>query len=137
VRVDAGVEEGSLVSEYYDPLVAKLLVVAEDRPQALARLARALDELEVGGIQTTLPFDRWLLEQPDFADGTGLSTDLVDRLWQPVELVSVAALRAAELAAMAAAQSETASATPSADGDGRADDPWWRAGIQEATERVG
>ena len=69
VRVDAGVEEGSVVSEHYDPLVAKLLVVAEDRPTALARLRRALDELEVGGIQTTLPFHRWLLDQPDFADG--------------------------------------------------------------------
>ncbi|MEX2548291.1 MAG: biotin carboxylase N-terminal domain-containing protein [Chloroflexota bacterium] len=136
VRVDAGVEEGSEVSEHYDPLIAKLLVVAEDRPEALARLARALDELEVGGIQTTLPFDRWLLHQPDFADATGLSTDLVDRLWQPLELVSVAALRAAELAAVAATSSSTEAAPPPADGDGRADDSWWRAGIQEATERL-
>ena len=92
-----------LVSEHYDPLVAKIMVVAEDRPAAIARMRRALDDLEVGGIQTTLPFDRWLLHQPDFAAATGLSTDLVDRLWQPIELVSVAALRAAELAAVAAA----------------------------------
>lgn len=137
VRVDAGVEEGSTVSEHYDPLVAKLLVVAQDRPHALARMRRALDELEVGGIQTTLPFDRWLLLQPDFADATGLSTDLVDRLWQPLELVSVAALRAAELAAVAAAASPVANPVRLADGDGRVDDGWWRAGIREATERLG
>ncbi len=81
VRLDAGVEEGSVVSSAYDPLLAKLMVVAADRPSALAGLARALDEFEIGGVQTTLPFDRWLLGQPDFAEATGLSTDLVQRLW--------------------------------------------------------
>ena len=54
--VDAGVEEGSVVTSNYDPLVAKLMVVAEDRPGAIARLARALDEFVIGGVQTTLPF---------------------------------------------------------------------------------
>jgi acetyl/propionyl-CoA carboxylase alpha subunit len=138
VRVDSGVEEGSVVSEHYDPLVAKLLVVADDRPAALARLRRALDELEVGGIQTTLPFDRWLLDQPDFAEATGLSTDLVDRLWQPIELVSVAALRAAELAARASIADTFGGQTGEEPRprDGRADDEWWRAGIAEATERL-
>jgi len=141
VRVDAGVEEGSLVSEHYDPLVAKLLVVAEDRPHALARLARALDEFEISGIQTTLPFHRWLLQQPEFAAATGLSTDLVDRLWQPTELVSVAALRATELAARAALHAPgTAVAVAHGDAQHRQDrsggDTWWRAGITEATERL-
>lgn len=143
VRIDAGVEEGSVVSEHYDPLVAKLLVVAEDRSLALARLDRALDEFEVGGIQTTLPFHRWLLRQPDFADGTGLSTDLVERLWQPIELVSVAALRAAELAAAAHSSAAMRAAAGAADAghgtgtvNGRIDDAWWRAGISEATERL-
>ena len=113
VRVDSGFEQGSVISDSYDPLVAKILVVAEDRPRAIARMDRALDELEVGGIQTTLPFHRWLLGQPDFADATGLSTDMVDRTWQPTELVSVAALRAAELAARAAAGT-TAGPAPAA-----------------------
>ena len=138
IRLDSGVEEGSVVSEHYDPLVAKLLVVADDRPSALARLRRALGELEVGGIQTTLPFDRWLLGQADFAQATGLSTDLVDRLWQPIELVSVAALRAAELAATAASapsrESEQRGANHSGPQNGGADDAWWQAGIAEATE---
>jgi acetyl/propionyl-CoA carboxylase alpha subunit len=135
VRVDAGVEEGSVVSEHYDPLVAKLLVVDTDRPSALARLKRSLDELDVGGIQTTLPFHRWLIEQPGFADATDLSTDMVERLWRPTELVSVAALRAAELAA-AAAKASTERPTVDAIRDGRhgAADSWWQAGIAEATE---
>jgi acetyl/propionyl-CoA carboxylase alpha subunit len=141
VRLDSGIEEGSVVSEHYDPLIAKLLVVAEDRPAAIARLRRALGELEIGGIQTTLPFHRWLLEQPDFADGTGLATDLVDRTWVPTELVSVAALRAAELASRAAVGTPAAGESNGATATGAAtaaaaatavDDGWWRAGIDES-----
>jgi acetyl/propionyl-CoA carboxylase alpha subunit len=140
VRVDAGVEEGSIVSEHYDPLVAKLLVVAADRDAAIARMARALDELEVGGIQTTLPFHRWLLGQPGFAGASDLSTDMVERLWRPMELVSVAALRAAELAAatavIAGRESRPASGGDDGTHDGRhaSADAWWRAGVAEATE---
>ncbi|MGH2466343.1 MAG: biotin carboxylase N-terminal domain-containing protein, partial [Candidatus Limnocylindrales bacterium] len=66
VRVDGWVEAGTRITSDYDPLLAKILVVAPDRPAALARLGRALDELEVGGLQTTLPFDRWLVEEPAF-----------------------------------------------------------------------
>jgi acetyl/propionyl-CoA carboxylase alpha subunit len=134
IRIDAGVEAGSVVSQHYDPLIAKLMVVAEDRRLAIARMRRALDELEVAGIQTTLPFDRWLFGQPGFVEATGLSTDLVDRLWDPTELVSVAALRAAELAARAG-QHAVAEAPGPAAGPGAAD-AWWRAGIAEATDRV-
>jgi acetyl/propionyl-CoA carboxylase alpha subunit len=140
VRVDAGVEEGSVVSQHYDPLIAKLMVVADDRPAAVARMRRALAETEVAGIQTTLPFDRWLFHQEGFVDASDLSTDFVDRLWQPSELVSVAALRAAELAARArvenAAQGSERPERP--DGAGEAvEDTWWRAGIAAATERLG
>jgi acetyl/propionyl-CoA carboxylase alpha subunit len=134
VRVDAGVEEGSVVSEHYDPLVAKLMVVGSDRAAALARLDRALDEFEIGGIQTTLPFHRWLVRQQSFAEATGLATDLVDRTWQPTELVSVAALRAAELAAAALAVITEAPSGRDAH-TGASDDAWWRAGILESTER--
>ncbi len=135
VRLDAGVEEGSVVSSAYDPLLAKLMAVAADRPAALARLGRALDEFEIGGVQTTLPFDRWLLVQPDFAAATGLSTDLVQRLWVPGQEISTAALRAAELAALASLDSVPG--TPLAGTSGQTDGTspaWWGAGITEATE---
>ena len=135
VRLDSGVEEGSVVSSAYDPLLAKLMVVAADRPLALARLGRALDEFEIGGVQTTLPFDRWLLGQPDFSEATGLSTDLVQRLWIPAQEVSAAALRATELAALASLDSRLSAPRPAAtvENDGAAP-AWWRAGITEATE---
>jgi acetyl/propionyl-CoA carboxylase alpha subunit len=140
VRVDSGVGEGSSVSSDYDPLLAKLMVVAGDRPSALARLGRALDEFEVGGVQTTLPFHRWLLGEPAFATGADLSTNLVDRLWDPAPLVSRAALRAAELAARADVEHPPHSAAASVGQPPTppVDDPagaWWGAGIGEATER--
>jgi acetyl/propionyl-CoA carboxylase alpha subunit len=136
VRVDAGVEEGSIVSSDYDPLLAKLMVVADDRPQAVARLARALDEFEIGGLQTTLPFHRWLVEQPGFAAAGDLSTDYVARNWRPADVVSVAALRAAELAALVASDGGAAARPVPAPANGVAASAWWRAGIVEATENL-
>jgi acetyl-CoA carboxylase biotin carboxylase subunit len=50
-------------------MISKLAAWAEDRPRAVARMRRALAEYVVAGIRTTLPFFRWLLEQPDFAAG--------------------------------------------------------------------
>ncbi len=135
VRVDAGVEEGSVVSPNYDPLLAKLMVVADDRQAAIGRLAGALGEFEIGGLQTTLPFHRWLVAQPGFADAEDLATDYVARRWQPADLVSVAALRAAELAALAARDGRLgAGPVAQARLDGLAAPAWWRAGITEATE---
>ncbi len=94
VRIDSGVEEGAVISDSYDPLLAKLQVVGPDRASALARLRRALAEFEVGGIQTTLPFHRWLAEHPPFVEGN-LRTDLVERDWRPEPLRAAAAARAA------------------------------------------
>jgi acetyl/propionyl-CoA carboxylase alpha subunit len=64
VRVDAGVEEGDEVGLSYDPMIAKLVAHGSDRREALTILAAALDETEVGGITTNLPFLRWLVSHP-------------------------------------------------------------------------
>ena len=56
----------------YDPLIAKLMVHAADRDAAIDRLRRALDEMEIGGIQTTLPFHRFVARDPSFRAGTAL-----------------------------------------------------------------
>ncbi|HEX8940232.1 MAG TPA: biotin carboxylase N-terminal domain-containing protein [Candidatus Limnocylindrales bacterium] len=97
VRVDTALEEGDVVPSEYDPLVAKLLVFAEDRETALARLSRAAAEVEVGGIQTTLPFIRFAAGDPSFAAGD-LSTDWVAGHWDGAR-ERQRALRAAQLAA--------------------------------------
>ncbi|HZC32893.1 MAG TPA: biotin carboxylase N-terminal domain-containing protein, partial [Candidatus Bathyarchaeia archaeon] len=60
VRLDTAVAAGERVAPDYDPLIAKILVVDADRPAAIGRLVRALDETLITGIQTTLPFHRWV-----------------------------------------------------------------------------
>jgi acetyl-CoA carboxylase biotin carboxylase subunit len=78
IRNDAGVYEGSEVSIHYDPMLAKLIVWAADRPRALDRLGRALAELRVEGIRTTKPLFQALLADPDFRAGN-LDIAMLDR----------------------------------------------------------
>ena len=69
VRVDSGVRVGSEVAEIYDPMIAKLCVWDLDRERARARMLRALDEMEVGGVSTLIGFHRALLTEPCFIAG--------------------------------------------------------------------
>ena len=80
VRVDSSLYTGLQVPLFYDPLLAKLIVWGRDRPQAIARLRRALTEYQIVGVRTTLPFVRWLLEQPRFI-AADLSTDFIAEEW--------------------------------------------------------
>jgi acetyl-CoA/propionyl-CoA carboxylase biotin carboxyl carrier protein len=66
--VDSGVEAGSEVAGYYDPLLAKLIVHGVDREHARQRMLRALDEYEIGGVETLLGFHRALLRRPCFVE---------------------------------------------------------------------
>ena len=69
VRVDSGVAAGSEVSPHYDPLLLKLIAHGRDRAEALARMERALAELEVGGVRTNTGFHRALLTQEAVREG--------------------------------------------------------------------
>jgi acetyl-CoA carboxylase biotin carboxylase subunit len=69
IRDDSGTEAGLEVPIFYDPMISKLVVWADDRPQAVSRMRRALTEYSVAGIKTTVPFFRWLVEQPEFLNG--------------------------------------------------------------------
>ncbi|MBU4305986.1 MAG: acetyl-CoA carboxylase biotin carboxylase subunit [Candidatus Omnitrophica bacterium] len=69
VRVDSHLYAGYSVPPYYDSLIAKLIVHADDRKQAIARMRRALGEFIVGGIKTTIPFHLRVLANPDFQKG--------------------------------------------------------------------
>src|SRR4051812_37340494 len=76
IRDDSGVEAGNDVPIYYDPMISKLIAWAEDRPAAVDRMRRALDEYVVSGIKTTLPFFSWLFSQREFLDGAFHTTYL-------------------------------------------------------------
>ncbi len=79
VRNDGGVAAGDTVPVFYDSMIAKLVAWAETRPEAVARLSRALAEYDVLGIRTTIPFFLWLVRQPDFLEGQ-FETTYLDRL---------------------------------------------------------
>ena len=80
IRDESGTGAGLDVPIFYDPLISKLVAWAEDRPQAIARMRRALGEYLVTGIKTTLPFFDWLLAQPEFLEGRFHTTYLDDVL---------------------------------------------------------
>jgi acetyl-CoA/propionyl-CoA carboxylase, biotin carboxylase, biotin carboxyl carrier protein len=69
IRVDQGVEEGDEVPVAYDPLIAKLIAYEETREKALDALAAALRETDVRGVETNLPFLRWLVAHPELRAG--------------------------------------------------------------------
>jgi acetyl-CoA carboxylase biotin carboxylase subunit len=69
VRVDTHIEDGAVIPPNYDSLLAKLVVWDSDRPSAIDRALRALSELEVVGVPTTIPVARDILRTEEFADG--------------------------------------------------------------------
>jgi acetyl-CoA carboxylase biotin carboxylase subunit len=69
VRIDSAVYQGYVIPPYYDSLVGKLIVQGKTRAECLMRLRRALDEMVVEGIETTLPLFRALVREPDIIDG--------------------------------------------------------------------
>jgi acetyl-CoA/propionyl-CoA carboxylase, biotin carboxylase, biotin carboxyl carrier protein len=87
VRLDAGYGRGDTVSQFYDNLVAKLVVWGHDREAARRRMLRAIEETVITGVATTLPADVAILSHPDFAAATH-STNWVE---QTLDLSSVTA----------------------------------------------
>lgn len=69
VRDDGGIYEGSEISIYYDPMISKLCAYGRDRTDAIEKMRRALMEYQVGGIKTTLPFFREIMDDEVFVAG--------------------------------------------------------------------
>jgi len=85
VRWDSHAEVGYAVPPNYDSLVGKLIVHAPTRDQAMARMRRALDELKIEGIQTTIPLHRRIFRNGDFAGGR-VDTTWVERVLMPARI---------------------------------------------------
>lgn len=86
VRVDTGVESGDVISGSFDSMVAKLIVTGATREEALARSRRALDEMQVEGLPTVLPFHRKIVNDPAFigdvaANKFGIYTRWIETEW--------------------------------------------------------
>jgi len=78
LRTDTGVEAGASITPYYDPMIAKLIAWGGDRPAALARLASALDEVEIAGLRTNVEFLARTVRSRAFA-AAELDTGLIER----------------------------------------------------------
>lgn len=85
VRVDDGFVEGMDIPIYYDPMIAKLVTFGKDREEAIERMIRAIDDYQITGIQTTLPFGKFVMQHEAFRSGN-FDTHFVKNYFKPDSL---------------------------------------------------
>lgn len=85
VRVDDGFEEGMTIPVFYDPMIAKLIVHGKDRETAIRRMIRAIDDYQITGVKTTLPFCRFVMNHEAFTSGN-FTTHFVQNYFSPDKL---------------------------------------------------
>lgn len=101
IRVDDGFEEGMEIPIYYDPMIAKLITYGKNREEAIERMIRAIDDYEITGVETTLPFCKYVLQHETFTSGN-FDTHFVKNHFTP-ESLSTEITEEAEIAALFAA----------------------------------
>lgn len=139
VREDSGVYEGWNVPLDYDPMLAKLIVHASDRPSAIARMRRALDEYFIGGIKSNLPLFRRILDHPDFV-AARIDTGFLDRMLSTkppsADVDGLSAIAAVSAALFAATAATNGGNQRRRDDQKKADSQAWkRAARMEALDR--
>ena len=82
VRVDDGFEQGMAIPIYYDPMIAKLITHAATRQESIDKMVRAIDEYQISGVQTTLPFCRFVMLHEAFTSGN-FDTHFVKQYFTP------------------------------------------------------
>ncbi|ALJ00635.1 acetyl-CoA carboxylase biotin carboxylase subunit [Rufibacter tibetensis] len=103
VRVDDGFEEGMEIPIYYDPMIAKLVTYGKDREEAIEKMIRAIEEYQITGIETTLPFGKFVMQHEAFRSGN-FDTKFIERYFQdPCVLKPSSSPDEAEIAAVLAA----------------------------------
>ncbi|AKD04837.1 acetyl-CoA carboxylase biotin carboxylase subunit [Pontibacter korlensis] len=85
VRVDDGFEQGMDIPIYYDPMIAKLVTFGKDRQEAIDKMLRAIEEYQITGIETTLPFGTYVLQHEAFVSGN-FDTKFIERYFTPEAL---------------------------------------------------
>jgi acetyl-CoA carboxylase biotin carboxylase subunit len=142
VRLDDGVYPGWTVPTDYDPLLGKVIVWAENRAEAIARMRRALDEYYISGIKTNVAFFKRLLAEPEFVRGE-VHTRWLDELLQRApaprgSATAETAARAEDAALVAAALwhgSKNGAARPTAT-DGPGESRWKNEGRAALLDRA-
>lgn len=82
IRIDDGYEEGMPIPIYYDPMIGKLVAWGQNRNEAIARLSNAIDHFRINGIETTLPFGKWAIQQEAFIKGQ-FDTGFIPKYYKP------------------------------------------------------
>ena len=82
IRVDDSFEEGMEIPMYYDPMIAKLIVHGKDRTEAIAKMKNAIDQYQIKGIKTTLPFGHFVMQHPNFISGN-FDTHFIPNFYKP------------------------------------------------------
>jgi acetyl-CoA carboxylase, biotin carboxylase subunit len=100
IRVDDGFEQGMDIPIYYDPMIAKLIAHAPTRTEAIAKLTQAINDFQIVGIETTLAFGRWAINQPAFVQGK-FDTHFIAKYYKPeyLQTQNEAEIRAAAIVA--------------------------------------
>ena len=119
IRIDDGFEEGMEIPIYYDPMISKLIVHAEDRPAAIARMKRAIKEYQIKGVKNTLSFGTYVMNHEAFVSGN-FDTNFVKNHFKPEEMneeneeeMAIAADLAAFIFNSSAKTTDSATATTS------------------------
>lgn len=86
VRLDTHVYSGYTIPPNYDSMIAKLIVTAQTREEAIAKMKRALDEFVIEGIKTTIPFHRQLMDEPDYIAGNYTTKFMETFVMKPEEI---------------------------------------------------
>jgi acetyl/propionyl-CoA carboxylase alpha subunit len=86
IRVDNGFEEGMEIPIYYDPMISKLITYGNTRDEAISLMLKAIDDYQIEGIQTTLPFGTYVCEHEAFRSGN-FDTHFVKRYYAPEDLI--------------------------------------------------
>jgi acetyl-CoA carboxylase biotin carboxylase subunit len=86
VRVDDGFEEGMDIPIYYDPMISKLISYGKDRNEAINRMIRAIDDYKIVGVETTLPFCKFVLQHDAFTSGN-FDTHFIKHYFKPEMLI--------------------------------------------------
>ena len=109
IRIDSGVYQGFTIPPFYDSMIAKLIIWAEDRPRAIERTKRALWEFQIGGVRHNIPFHQVVMNNPQFISGDYTTSfipryNILDQVVEHVKKAKAQSSTPRTAAAMAAVQ---------------------------------